>query len=69
MPQAMASGLPVNSRMHVLLLAAFPVLLLYRPRLAFVAIAVAIVLLYRQNTKRAERRVRRRYEDEPHNLV
>ena len=55
--------------MAILLLALFPVLLLYRPRYGFVAIAVAIVLLYRQNTKRAVHRVRRKYDDEANNLV
>jgi hypothetical protein len=50
--------------MHLLLLAAFPVLLLYRPRYAFVAIALAIVLLYRQRVSTAQRRVRRKYDDD-----
>jgi hypothetical protein len=55
--------------MAILFLALFPVLLLYRPRYAFVAIAVAIVLLYRQNTKRAVHRVQRKYDDEGSNFV
>jgi hypothetical protein len=59
-----ASGLPPVHFMHLLLLAAFPVLLLYRPRYAFVAIALAIVLLYRQRVNTAQRRVRRKYDDD-----
>ena len=50
--------------MPVLLLALFPILLLYRPRYAFVAIALAIVFMYRQRVSNAQRRVRRKYEDD-----
>lgn len=48
----------------VLLLALFPILLMYRPRWAFAAIALAIVLLYRGKVKSATTRVRRRVEEE-----
>ena len=54
--------LATHTVMHLLLLAAFPVLLMYRPRYAFVAIALAIVLMYRQRVSTAERRVRRKYD-------
>lgn len=42
--------------MHILLLALFPVLLLFNTPLAFVALAVAIVLIYRGRTSAAPRR-------------
>ena len=50
--------------MHVLLLALFAVLLLYRPRYAFVAIGLAIFLMYRQRVSTAQRQVRRKNEDD-----
>jgi hypothetical protein len=36
---------------------------MYRPRAAFVAMALAIVLLYRQKTSTARRKARRRIDD------
>jgi len=54
--------LATHGVVHLLLLAAFPVLLMHRPRYAFVAIALAIVLMYRQRVSNAERRVRRKYD-------
>jgi hypothetical protein len=50
--------------MGVLLLALFPVLLMYRPRWAFADIALAIVLLYRSRVKTATTRARRRVDEE-----
>lgn len=50
--------------MAVLLLVLFPILLMYRPRWAFVAIALAIVLLYRGHVKTATTRARHRVEEE-----
>jgi hypothetical protein len=50
--------------MAVLLLALFPILLLYRPRWGFAAIALAIVLLYRSRVKTATTRARRRVEED-----
>ena len=50
--------------MPVLLLALFPILLMYRPRWAFGAIALAIVLLYRGKVKSATTRARRRVDEE-----
>jgi hypothetical protein len=50
--------------MAVLLLALFPVLLMYRPRYAFVAMLLAIVLLYRSRVKSATTRACRRVEEE-----
>jgi hypothetical protein len=49
--------------MALILLILFPVLLMYRPRAAFVTIALAIVLLYRQKTRTAGRKVRHRIDD------
>lgn len=50
--------------MAVLLLALFPILLMYRPRWAFAAIVVAIVLLYRSRVKTATTSARRRVEED-----
>jgi hypothetical protein len=50
--------------MAVLLLALFPILLIYRPRWAYAAIALAIVLLYRSRVKTATSRARRRVDEE-----
>jgi hypothetical protein len=50
--------------MHILLLALFPVLLLFNTPLAFVCLAVAIVLIYRGRTSAAPRqRTEGRIED------
>jgi hypothetical protein len=54
----------MQEQVHVLLLVLFPVLLLYRPRYAFVAIGLAIFLMYRQRVSTAQRQVRRKYDDE-----
>jgi membrane-associated PAP2 superfamily phosphatase len=51
-----------ESAVHLLLLALFPVLLMYRPRLAFLSIVLAIILMYRQRVKNTQRYVRRKYE-------
>ena len=53
-----------SKQMALILLILFPVLLMYRPRAAFVAIALAIVLLYRQRTSAARRKARRRIDDD-----
>jgi hypothetical protein len=61
---SVASGLPWCHHMAVLFLALFPILLMYRPRWAFAAIALAIVLLYRSRVKTATTNARRRVEEE-----
>ena len=50
--------------MAILLLALFPILLMYKTRWAFAAIALAIVLLYRGKVKTATTRARRRVDEE-----
>jgi hypothetical protein len=50
--------------MAAVLLALFPLLLLYRPRAAFVAIGLAVVLLYRKRASGARRIARRHVSDE-----
>lgn len=50
--------------MAVLLLALFPILLMYKTRWAFACIALAIVLLYRGKVKTATTRARRRVEED-----
>jgi hypothetical protein len=50
--------------MAILLLALFPVLLMYSTRWAFAAVALAIVLLYRGKVKTATTRARHRVEEE-----
>ena len=50
--------------MAILLLALFPVLLMYNTRWAFAAVALAIVLLYRGKVKTATTRARHRLEEE-----
>jgi 4-hydroxybenzoate polyprenyltransferase len=65
LPTELAGGLPqAKTGMAVLLLALFPILLLYRPRWALAAIALAIVLLYRSRVKTATTKARRRVEEE-----
>lgn len=49
--------------MHILLLALFPILLMFNTPLAFLSLAVAIVLLYRGRTSRARPRSDSRIED------
>ena len=64
---SMAKSLRVARKiMAVVLLVLFPVLLMYRPRYALVAMVVAIVLLYRGRVKSATSRARRRVDDEMH---
>ena len=50
--------------MAVVLLALFPVLLIYNPRAAYVAIGLAIMLLYRGRVSGARRNVRRHVSDD-----
>lgn len=50
--------------MAVLLLVLFPVLLMYNPRVAFVALGLAIVLLYRGRATGARRNARRHVSDD-----
>jgi hypothetical protein len=50
--------------MAVLLLALVPILRIYRPRWAFAAIALTIVLRYRSKVKTATTRARRRVDEE-----
>ncbi len=50
--------------MAVVLLVLFPVLLMYRPRYAFAAMVLAIVLLYRGRVKSATDKARRRVEED-----
>jgi hypothetical protein len=50
--------------MAVILLALFPVLLLFNPRLGFVALGLAIVLLYRGKLSDARETARRRTSDD-----
>jgi len=50
--------------MAILLLALFPILLMYRTGWAFAVIALAIVLLYRSRVKTATTKARRRVEEE-----
>ena len=54
----MATSLPppdLETQMAIAFLMLFFVLLLFRPRLAFVALAIAIVMLYRGRTNGATR--------------
>jgi hypothetical protein len=50
--------------MAILLLALFPILLMYNTRWGFAALLLAIVLLYRGKVKTATTHARRRVEEE-----
>jgi hypothetical protein len=63
-PRSLASRLPRRSVMAVLLLALFPILLMYKTRWAFACIGLAIVLLYRGKVKTATTRAQRRVEED-----
>ena len=49
---------------YLVLVAAFPILLLYNTRLGFAVIVLAIILIYRARTKGAAEIARRRVADE-----
>ena len=53
--------------MGFFLLLLFPILLMYRPRYAFVCMAIAIVVLYRGRVKSATQKARRRVDEEIYN--
>ena len=56
--------MPLLNVMAILLLALFPILLMYNTRWGFAALLLAIVLLYRGKVKTATTHARRRVEEE-----
>jgi hypothetical protein len=54
-----------NFDMHYVLLVLFPILYLFNPRFAFIALVVGIILLYRSRISTATRAVRKPDADKP----